>query len=213
MFKRSDYLIIAIACFFLGIFIISQFYANKKTKLLTQPENNEVLTLEVAKYTKTNANLRLEVQSLTMESDTYKNKTLTSTEAFDKYKSDVNMYDSLNGVSEQTGQGIIINIVGSLGAPQVIDLVNALKNIGVEFCSINGTRLTLNTDLSVFAVRDQYEIKAIGNSTLLKSAIERKGGIIDLIATKSLKITLTQADQLTIPAGQPTQFIYAKIIR
>jgi len=213
MFKRNDYIIISITCFFLGVFIISQFYANKQTRQLIQPENNEVLTLEVAKYTKTNADLRLEVQSLTRELDTYKNKTLSGTEAFDKYKSDTERYDLLNGVLEKTGQGIIINIKGNLGSPQVIDLVNALKNIGVEFCSINGTRITLNTDLSVFAGRDEYEIKAIGNSTLLKSAMERKGGIIDLVATKNLKITLVEADKLTIPPGQSPQFIYAKIIR
>ena len=137
MFKKSDYIIISIITFFLGIFIISQTYAVREVKNVIQPQSNEVLALEVAKVTKTNAQLRLEVQNLTHDLDAYKNSSLNSSQSYDKYKSDLERMDLINGLSAQSGQGVIIKITGNLSAPQIIDLVNAIKNIGGEIMSIN----------------------------------------------------------------------------
>lgn len=213
MLKRSDYIIISIICFFLGIFFISQFYAGKKYEKVIQPENNAVLAIEVAKLTSTNADLRREVQDLTSDLDSYRNSSNSYKSALDKYQIDSNRLDSINGISSRSGQGIIIIINGRLLTPQVVDLVNALKNIGVEMIEINGEHLILNTDLGKFGGRSFYEIKVLGNSNLLRTAMERKGGIVEQIANKDIVFKIEESDNINIsPTIAPFSLKNARIV-
>ena len=211
MFKKNDYILLAFISCIVGIFLVSQVYASKKTQKIIQPENNEVLALEVAKLTRSNADLRLEVQNLTHDFDTYKNNTDSSAKTYEKYLNDLERMNVINGNIEQKGQGVIINITGQLSAAQVVDLINAIKNIGSETISINGTRIILNTNLSLFANQNFYEIKILGNSNILKSAIERKGGILDIITSKYIQVDVAPNDNISIPAtNQPLNIKYLK---
>lgn len=212
MFKKNDYIIISIICFFLGVFLISQYFSTKTYQKVTQPENNAVLAIEVAKLTKTNSDLRREVQDLTQDLDGYRSSSLSRQEAFDQYTSDMERLDVINGVKGKVGQGVSINIEGALSAPQIIDLINAIRNIGAELMSVNGTRLTLNTDLSQFANNETYEIKVLGNSNLLKTAMERKGGIVEQITSKMITFEIIESDNIEIPAGDTLKLNYARII-
>jgi len=212
MFKRGDYILIFIICFLLGIVIISQFYAGKKYRSLTQPENNQVLALEVAKLTKSNADLRLEINNLTESYNTYKNSSESRRKLYNKYLLDSERYGLINGELPKTGQGIIIKINGRLITPQIVDLVNAVKNIGGEIITVNDIRIVLNTNLSEFAYLDNYEIKVLGNSALLKSAVERRGGIIEQLSSKDLSFSVEESDNITVLSGNNLNFKYSKVI-
>ena len=213
MFKKTDYIIISIICLFLGIFLVSQFYSAGEYKKVTQPENNEVLAVEVAKLTRSNADLRREVQDLTFDLNSYMNATDSRKKSYEKYLNDTQRYDVINGVLGYSGQGVIISINGKLITPQLVDLINAIKNIGGETIEINGERVIVDTDFSVFNNRDFYTIKVLGNSKLLKSAMERKGGIVDQIATKDVSFQIEELDNLTIgPSANVIKFNYSKIL-
>jgi uncharacterized protein YlxW (UPF0749 family) len=212
VFKKKDYVIISIICLFLGIFLVSQFYSSSEYKKVIQPENSETLALEVAKLTKTNSDLRQEVKSLTSTLDSYKDTSESGKKLYEKYLSDKELYDIINGNAPKTGQGVSVMVTGSLGTAQIVDLVNAIKNMGSGMISINGKRLVINTDLSQFAGKDDYKIDVLGNSKLLDSAIKRKGGILEQISTKDLKIEVISSEEITMPIGEPFQFIYSKIV-
>lgn len=213
MLKRKDYVIIGIICCFLGIFLISQFLSGRQYKKIIRPENNEVMAVEISKLTKSNADLRREVQDLTSDLNIYRNSSETRRSAYDKYQIDSNRLSAINGQKSITGQGVILNIKGKLTTVQIVDLVNAIKNIGSETISINGVRLVVNSNLDQFSGPDNFEIKVLGNSKLFKSAIERRGGIINQIASKDNQIAVSESDNLTIESGQPIIFNYAKIIK
>lgn len=213
MFMKVDYIIITIIGFFLGIFLVSQYISGKEFNKVVQPENSSVIALEVAKMTKTNADLRREAQNLTGDLNTYQNSNQSSIDAYQKYQQDVARLRVINGEETKTGQGIVITINGSLDTAQIVDLVNALKNIGSEIISINGTRLVINTEFSQYAKQDNYEIKVLGNSEILKSALERKGGIIDQIKNKDITISLAKSENIAIKNGEPIQFQYAKVVK
>lgn len=212
MFKKSDYIIISIICFFLGVFIISQYYAGKEYNKLTQPENNEVLAVEVAKLTKANANLRREAQDLTINLDSYKNTSESSKKIYDQYLSDSKRLDTINGVSKVSGQGVVINVDGKLSTPEIVDIVNAIRNIGGEIIEINGQRLAINTSLDQYSGKENYQIEVLGNSSILKSSMERKGGIIDQIQNKDLNFSIIESSNIEIPTSSEIKFKYAKII-
>lgn len=213
MFKKTDYIIISIICFFLGIFLISQYYSGKEYKAVIQPENNAVLALEVSKLTKSNADLRNEVQNLTLDLETYNNSTESRQKSYDQYLIDSERLDNINGMTSKTGQGVVIQIRGNLTTPQIVDLVNAIKNIGAEIISINDKRLALNTTLDQFSNMQYYEVKVLGNSNLLKSAMERKGGIVDQITTKDINFVILERENIEIPAGEQLKFNYAKVVK
>jgi len=213
MMKRADNLVLAIVGLFLGIFIITQYYSGLNLKKVSQPENNEILALEVGKLTKTNADLRAEVKDLTGNLDTYRSSSESTKTAYDQYLSDVSRLDIINGEKATLGQGVLVRVEGSLVTPQLVDLINAIKNIGVEVIQINGARLALNSDLGQYAGLNHYEILALGNSKLIKSAMERKGGIIEQIGTKDIKFFVEERDNVEITStSKPMKFNYAKII-
>jgi len=212
-FKKIDYIIIAIICFFLGIFLVSQYYTSKEYKKIIQPENNSVIALEVAKLTKSNARLRQEVEKLTLALNTYKNISESDRKILEKYKQDAELYDMINGDKSTKGQGVVIKVEGKMTTAQVVDLVNAIKNIGSSIISINDRRLVLNTSYFQHANEDSYEIKILGNSKLLKDSITRKGGIIEQISAKDLKISVDEMADLEIPSGISNDFIYANIVQ
>lgn len=212
IFKKKDYLIISIICFFLGIFLVSQVHSSKEVKKLSQPENNETLALEVSKLTKTNSDLRQEVKTLTSTLDSYKDTSESGRKLYEKYLSDKEQYDIIIGNAPKTGQGISINVFGNLGTAQIVDLINAIKNIGSSMISVNGKRLVINTDLSQFAEKNEYKIEVLGNSKLLDSAIKRKGGILEQISTKDLKIEVVSSENIVMPSGTALDFVYSKII-
>lgn len=210
--KKTDYVIISIICFFLGIFLITQYYSGKEYLKVIQPENNASLALEVAKLTKTNADLRVDVKKLTADLETYRSSSKSNQEVYDKFLNDKNRYSYIVGEIPVTGQGIVMSIKGEMTTPELVDLVNAIKNVGYSFISINSQRLMVDSDLGKFAHQDKYEIVIIGNGSLIKSAIERKGGIIDQLASKNLIINIEKVAEASIPVGNPLEFKYAKII-
>jgi len=208
MFKRLDYIIIGITCFLLGIFLVSQYLAGKQIKKIIQPENTEVLALEVAKLTKNNADLRHQITTLTSDLDKYQN----SKEVAQKVKNELSTLQLVNGEVSTFGQGVVMRIDKPLSQTQIVDLVNALRNIGTYLISINNQRITANFFIPNNYFSSPYEIKALGNKTVLESALTRKGGIIEQIAgDDKSKFEITTTDNLIIPQGELIEFRFAKI--
>ncbi len=213
MFKKIDYIIIFFCCTFLGIFIISQVYARKEVKKVIQPENNEVLAIEVSKLTRSNADLRIEVRELTDNLDNYRKTSQSAQNSYSQYLNDEMRLDLINGQVPSSGQGIVMSVHGQLVLPQMVDLLNAIRNSGGELISINDVRLMTNSNISLFLEGDRKEVKILGNSHLLKSALERKGGIIEQLSNKQMWFTIEEKDIIQIPSSKESiQLKYSKVI-
>lgn len=213
MFKKIDYIIISFVCFVLAVMGVSQVFSAKNYNKITQPENNAVLAVEVAKLTQSNADLRTEVKSLTENLDKYKNSNSSRQTAYEQYQNELRRYNLINGSRQSSGQGIVLTVDGNLSMPQLIDLINAIKNSGGELIALNNNRLTLNTNLDPYINAGKLEAKILGNSKLLQSALERKGGIIEQIATKDVRFSIEARENIDIPASNKTiNFKYSKIL-
>jgi uncharacterized protein YlxW (UPF0749 family) len=212
MFKKTDYIIIGVICFILGFAVISQYFASRNVAKLTQPETNEIMALEFERVAKNNASLKLQVSQLTKDYNDYKNSAQNSLESKTKINDEITGLNSINGVSSLSGQGVELSIEGPLSTANIVDLVDALKNIGAEAISINNTRIGLATFLTASDYSSPVHIVALGNSNVLESALSRKGGIIEQISSKNVRISVTKSDNLTIPAGGVLRLNYGKII-
>jgi uncharacterized protein YlxW (UPF0749 family) len=191
---------------------MSQYRAGKVYLKAITPENNATIALEVAKLTRSNADLRLQVKKLTEYLDTYKNSSESTKTLYDNFTKEQEELGVINGALPRNGQGVTVTVEGKMSSPQIIDLINAIKNIGSDKVAINNERVMINSDLSQFSGKDHYDILILGNGKLLKSAMERRGGIVEQISTKDLKISVIESDNLTIPSGNLMNFKYAKLV-
>ncbi len=129
-------------------------------------------------------------------------------------KSDlIKKYITFLGYTDVYGKGLSIKYIPQKGeyksdiAKDLRDIVNELKNVGVEAISINGQRI-INTS-SIEMVRNKIEInnaeitgpyiiEVIGDSDMINNGITRPGGIIESIKETGVKITISLKEKVKI---------------
>lgn len=212
MLNKKNILILSLVSLILGILLVKQFYISKETERLKAGEENQILALEISKLLKANTDLRLEIQDLSVTLEKYQKSLEDRKSASEELEKNLEKYKIIAGISKIEGPGVEIVISGDLEKEQMIDLVNTLKNIGVEGISINGTRLTISsyftTNLGGLFLNNQkleppYKILVIGNAPLIKEALERRGGIIEQIksSSKEIEISIEKKDKIILEAA------------
>lgn len=107
--------------------------------------------------------------------------------------------------------------IGTIYAVDLLTIVNALKDAGAEAISINDERIVNTTDIVEIGGSDEdprikstikinskhlrtneYEIKAIGNSSYLESSIFGKGGYAEELNTVGIKATSQKSNKVLI---------------
>lgn len=125
----------------------------------------------------------------------------------------IKKYIAVAGYTDVSGKGISIKYIPTQDqytadiAKDLRDIVNELKNAGIEAISINGQRL-INTS-SIEMVKNKIEINnveitapyiidVIGNSEIINNSLIRPGGIIENIRNTGVKITIELKDNIKI---------------
>lgn len=110
--------------------------------------------------------------------------------ALEAVNDEIEKYNKLTGGMPIFGPGLQVLIDGKLSTPWLIDIINELLNSGAEAVAVNGIRLTNETIgfdtlpqgqilLNGSILAAPYEILAIGDSSVMESAINIPGGIMD----------------------------------
>lgn len=183
MFSRKDYILLAGVCLVLGFIIVRQFYLQRQVKTVSEPETGNSIAVEVAELTKTNDKLRKEIDKLNSNLAKLEESASSSQKASDALQENLKIYKIDLGVTNVTGSGVEIYFSDKVDSTQVVDLVNALKNIGAEAISINDRRLGPKTSIESGLFYPPTTISAIGNADLLKESLTRPGGIMDQIGS------------------------------
>ena len=189
-------IIVFIATMLLGIIVVQQIYLHRKIGEISQPDQTQALGLEVSQLYKNNVKLQEELDQLIGE------KQKTSQSLADREAATVNLEETLEkyqiiaGIKAVEGQGVKIQISDKLEIVQLVDLVNALRNIGAEAISINNRRIGLKTGIDG-SFQAPYEILVIGDSEVLSNSLTRPGGIIAQIGEK---MEVTKMDLVLIPS-------------
>ena len=104
----------------------------------------------------------------------------------------------------------------------LVMIVNELHSAGAEAISINGQRITGNTEIRctgpqvlINGIRmvAPFKISAIGEATTLEGALSLRGGIIDSVKAADIDVTIEKQEEVIIPAYEkPIVYQYATII-
>jgi len=198
----------------LGLFAYWQFNLRDRITRATQPESQEVLAVEVSRLITTGDGLRSQLSDLTQREYALASA-LTDRQAAERSLSEQrHQADILNGTMAVTGPGVRMFVGQTMTISQMIDILNALNNIGAEAVAVNGQRVTWTYSPWNTEPKAPYAIEVIGSPAALESALQRRGGVIEQLesTTGLLDIQVEQAQSLTLPAGQAQSLIYARAV-
>ncbi len=127
------------------------------------------------------------------------------------------------GLVEVSGPGIIITVSDAtikkdstvidysqliVHDMDILNIINILRNAGVEAISVNDQRIVATTGISCIGVvikineekiGSPYIIKAIGNQDNLESAINMVGGIKEILQNYGLNVSVYRDSNIEMP--------------
>ncbi|MBO5349364.1 MAG: DUF881 domain-containing protein [Clostridia bacterium] len=129
-------------------------------------------------------------------------------------KSDlIKKYIAVIGYTDVSGEGVSIKYTPTKNqykadiAKDLRDIINELKNAGIEAISINGQRM-INTsaiemvknkiEINNIEITAPYTINVIGNSEIITSGLVRPGGLVENIRNTGVKIDIEMKDNVKI---------------
>ena len=139
-----------------------------------------------------------------------------------------------SGMTALTGPGVVVTIDDSkiqskagenqnlyiIHDDDLLKVINELRAAGAEAISVNGQRLMATSEircagptLSVNNVRSAppYEIRAIGDSATLESALRRRGGVMETLQVWGIQLEVKAAQDIVVPAYKgASKFSFAK---
>lgn len=200
--RKKDWLILSLAAVFLGVAITLQYSSLISPKSI---ESNEVMALEIEKIVRTNSELKNQVSNITKKNQSYRDSLNDQSRLEEQINSELEELKVVNSHSNLSGQGVLITLSGRILEAQLVDLINAIKNIGCDGISINGERLTLYSaiNISKYPV-SPISIEIVGNSSLIYSALSRKGGIVEQLQSRSIDVKIDNRDRITLVAAAVT---------
>jgi len=125
---------------------------------------------------------------------------------------DLDGLSAFGGLRGVEGQGIVIEIDGAFDPTAVNDLIHELRNAPAEAIAVDDVRITARSvavlgtsaiEIDGVPIGSPFTISAIGSPSGLRSAIERPGGILTLLAQSiDAVFTVTERTSLSIAGTQ-----------
>lgn len=207
-------------------------------------QKSKELSIELKKLQDEKEKIYKELSGLEGKIKKYENEASKENVYIDELRKELEKYMMFAGFENVKGPGLIITIDEpkneiiygednrafediSLIAQYYDYILTIISNLNIadaEAISINDYRytgfselLSLNNHLNFngMAIAAPIEIKAIGNSEELESALIYKGGVIDILRNElDFKITVTRTDEIDIPKYTGVKELkYAKPIK
>lgn len=180
----------------LGFLAIRQFVLSQQIQKDVTSDTNQSLAYEVSELFNTNKNLKSEVDKLSSDLENLQKTYKDSKDASETLDAKIKKYEIILGEKEVKGNGVEIIFDKKIASVQIIDLMNALRNIGAEAISINNKRLLPTSSIAEGVFSPTVSIQAIGDKEILYSSLTRSGGIIDQIGYGQV----TAVDDIIIPS-------------
>lgn len=181
--KYYSYILIAIL---IGFLATQQFKLKFKVNEATSNKSISQISNEVEQNIKMNAKLRDEHASLEQQRTSLEKAQLSTFEKEQSQKDESTKLNIILGKTKVSGPGIAIKFTSQIQLAQLVDLVNTIRNIGVDAIVINEQRIVIKTPLTQEMVSsDGLEIKIIGDKEVLQDSLERTGGILGQIGRNS----------------------------
>ncbi len=222
MNKKQIAITLGIMCILLTSGIIIQINTIKKNSISNniRTSNND-LRDEVLKYKEKYEKTYTDLEEVENRLEKARQEASKNNNSFTEMEQELKSMNSLLGLTDLTGEGIIITVADNENASikdedlsnelvhntDIIELVNELKNTGAEAISVNGQRVVSTTSINCVGavitvngekVNSPFTILAIGNRERL-NGITRPGSYIELMEESGIVIKVEKSEEVTIP--------------
>ena len=210
---RSQLLVAGVA-FLLGLLVVVQIRAGAGGDRLATLSAQD-LTFLVANLNADNDRLRSEIAGLQRQLDSLELGGTNRATSVAAIRADLDRIRAWAGLDPVAGDGITITVRGPIGAPDVEDVVNELRNAGAEAVAIDDVRVVTGTvvgggpgavSVDDTPLGDPFTIRAIGVPESLTGSLTRAGGIIAQLAATNpdAALDIEPTDRMMLPATTRT---------
>lgn len=225
--KNKEFVItITTVCFILGLMLTMQL---KTVKVNSDATNARRVSEVQAQYAELKKNYDAKVAELEEKDkvlEEYRNVE-TEEETIELLKKELSKANQDAGLTNVRGSGLTIVLEDSMADfgsgvdpnnylvhdEDIMKVVNELKSAGAEAISVNDQRIISTSEIrcagTTIIINGErigvpFTIKAIGDPALLESAMNMRGGQIDIIREWGFGITITKGTDIFIPKYNKT---------
>ena len=225
MNKKQIAITLGIVCLILTMFVVIQIRTtNNANKVVSQTFTSNDLRNQVLKWKERYDTTYVELQSSEKKLEDVRQQASENTDGSDE-----------KGLTDVTGEGVIVTLKDNntvtadsnildpsmviVHMPDILGVINELKNAGAEAISINDQRVVSTTSLTCEGniiningekISSPFVIKAIGSSIYMNSALTRAGGTIEYL-NRYIQASVKTSNNITI--GKYTGVLNPKYIK
>lgn len=233
---------IGIICFLICFMMTLQIRTIRKSDSdIIRLKNENELRDEINQWKDLYDNATDKIAELNSKISEYQNASSKKNETVALLKNELDEMKILAGLTAVKGQGIVVKLddttakekialdagyydpnVYVIHDSDILLVINELRAAGAEAVSVNGQRVTANSEIrcvgpviSINNVRltAPFEISVIGDSTVLANSLKLSGGVIDLIESAGIEVTVEKKTEITIPKLESVlEFKYSETI-
>ena len=216
---KKDKLVISIVFGIISIFLVSlicvQFKTINQTDITSlETMQEEELRNEILELKEKNEEIQAKISENEKKINEYKQTLNNNQKATDLLNQELREYEEKIGLTDVTGQGVIITLkdsnMHSYSYSNLVDFINELKYAGATAISINDHRIVSTTEIVEISkkyillngderISSPYIIKAIGDKAKMLEVFNLKDeGYIDLYKNEGYDIKMEENDNITI---------------
>lgn len=216
---KKDKVIISIVFGIISIFLVSlisiQFKTINQTDITSlETMQEEELRGQILELKEKNEEIQAKISENNKKINEYKETLNNNQKATELLNNELKEYEEQIGLTDVTGQGVIITLTDSkmqsYSYSNLVDFVNELKYAGATAISINDNRIISTTEIVEISkkyillngdqrISSPYVIKAIGDKEKILEVFNLKDeGYIDLYKNEGYDIKIEGNDNITI---------------
>ncbi len=232
---KKGQLEITIVCIVIGIMIVIQYKSVIQLGGTVSNTRAQELAAQLSTLEKEKKSLNTEINDLKSKIDEYENQFSQDNKIVKDLQKNTQEAKMLSGQTAVKGRGIVItldytpleegdNLDPFLMYPEyLLLLVNELNSSGAEAISINDQRIISTSEVRLagnhIVINGQkfshpFVFKVIGNSQTMESAIQLKGGIVELLNSAYIQVNIKREEKVVIPKYEGViDYEYAKPVK
>lgn len=219
-YSLISYILIGLALFILAMLFTAQMKSISNTEEILNGKREAQLADDLVTIQNKYNDLKQKYEASQKVVDEYQTNSSTNDTLISSMKLEIDELSKMAGTVDLKGEGITITLTDGTNVKDpekrsdslvhdsdVLTVVNELKAAGAEAISVNGQRIISTSAIRcvgpVIQVNYQkvaapFEIKAIGNSQYLESAMNIKNGVVDLLKEYGVGVTVTKQKNIEI---------------
>ncbi len=226
--KNAYIPILSLICLVTSVLITVQIRTISQSKSeITRLKNENELRDEINEWKDMYESITYKVSDLETKITDYKNAASANDATLKLLNREIEDLEILSGLTELKGSGVIVTLDDTRAINQIaadagfydpnvyvihdsdiLLVINELKAAGAEAISINGQRMTNNTEIRCVGPVIQingirltapFKITAIGAPDTLASSLKLRGGIVDQITQADIDVMIEKSDSVIVP--------------